>query len=71
MIPLERLLVETDNPGGPAWLIKKKGMPILIKDIIALLGEIKGRSSEEMEKRVQENFARLTKGLKIFPISFL
>lgn len=71
MIPLERLLVETDNPGGPAWLIKKKGMPILIKDIIALLGEIKGRSSEEMEKQVQENFARLTKGLKIFPISFL
>jgi len=33
-IPAERLLSETDNPGGPKWLTGKPGNPMLIREVV-------------------------------------
>lgn len=59
-IPLRQLLTETDNPGGPESYMSKKGMPVLIKDVINEIAKIKGKNSKLIEKIVQDNFIRLT-----------
>jgi Tat protein secretion system quality control protein TatD with DNase activity len=66
-IPLEQILSETDNPGGLAYLTKKKGMPVLIKDVIRGIAEVKKKNSIEIEQIIQANFTRLTKGLVSLP----
>ncbi len=66
-IPLKQILSETDNPGGLAYLTKKKGMPVLIKDIIRGIAEVKKKDSREMEQIIQDNFTRLTKGIVSLP----
>jgi len=64
LIPLKQILTETDNPDGPKSIMGKKGMPILIKDVISAIAKIKGKSSKQMEKTVEDNFKRLTKNSK-------
>jgi TatD DNase family protein len=66
-IPLEQILSETDNPGGFAYLTKKKGMPVLIKDVIGGIAEVKKKDSHEMEQIIQANFIRLTKDMVSLP----
>jgi len=58
-IPLDQILTETDNPGGPQSYMGKKGMPILIKDVAKEIAKVKEKSSTQIEEIVQENFARL------------
>jgi TatD DNase family protein len=58
-IPLDQILTETDNPGGPQRYIGKKGMPILVKDVVEEIAIAKEKSSSQIEEIVQENFARL------------
>jgi len=62
-IPLEQILSETDNPGGLVYLIKKKGMPVLIKDVIKGIAEVKKKNPTEMQTIIQNNFTKLTKGI--------
>jgi TatD DNase family protein len=57
--PLDRLLTETDNPGGPKSLIGHPGMPSLIKDVIQRLAQMRDRSPEEMIEIVQSNLQAL------------
>jgi TatD DNase family protein len=64
-IPLNHILTETDNPGGPQSYLGKKGMPILIKDVVKEIAQIKKKSPKRIEKAVQENFTRLARELEI------
>ncbi|MFW9877009.1 MAG: TatD family hydrolase [Candidatus Thorarchaeota archaeon] len=63
IIPNNRLLTETDNPGGTNSLFGKKGSPILIKEVVTELSNVKGKTAEEIEKQVQMNFSELIDGI--------
>jgi TatD DNase family protein len=58
-LPLERLLTETDNPGGPKSLIGRPGMPVLIQDVVEGLADLREMSAAAIEEAVQANLARL------------
>lgn len=58
-IPLDHILTETDNPGGPQTYMGKKGLPILIKDVAKEIAKIKEKSFVQIEEIVQGNFAKL------------
>lgn len=54
-IPDERLLTETDNPGGWEWLEGIPGQPALVRDVVRKLAELRGVSEDAMRERVFEN----------------
>jgi TatD DNase family protein len=58
-LPSELMLTETDNPGGNASITGTIGTPLLIRDIIAKLAEIRGTSEETIMARVQDNLVRI------------
>lgn len=58
-VPLERLLSETDNPGGWAWLEGPPGMPSLLERVVDRLAEIRGLGREEMAGLLEVNARRL------------
>jgi TatD DNase family protein len=58
-IPAERLLSETDNPGGPKWLTGKPGNPMLIREVVRGLARIRRTSVRVMEETIQRNFLEL------------
>jgi TatD DNase family protein len=58
-LPAELMLTETDNPGGKASLTGNIGTPLLIKDIIGKLAEIRGTSAQIIITTVQNNLMRL------------
>ena len=60
-IPSDRLLTETDNPGGAKWLMGTVGMPRAIKDVIRALAEVKATTPENVADTVRTNFRRLVK----------
>jgi TatD DNase family protein len=60
-VPLERLLTETDNPGGPMSLMGQPGMPSLIIDVVNKLAELRGMEPDEMIRTVQSNLIQLTR----------
>jgi TatD DNase family protein len=57
-IPLERLLTETDNPGGPKSYLGKPGSPSLILDVLHALASIRGIKEEELSETIQSNLMR-------------
>lgn len=54
-VPLERLLTETDNPGGPKELMRGPGMPILVKRVLQKIAEVREIPEEEIQAKVLEN----------------
>lgn len=60
-IPINKLLVETDNPSGEEWLSKNIGMPCHIKEVYEELSKIKKISFSELEQRVYENYININK----------
>ncbi|HXZ30342.1 MAG TPA: TatD family hydrolase [Dehalococcoidia bacterium] len=58
-LPAELMLTETDNPGGNASLTGNIGIPLLIKDIIRKLAEIRGNSDQVIMTTVHNNLIRL------------
>ena len=58
-VPLDRLVSETDNPGGWAWLEDEPGMPRLIHRVVEALASLHGRTPGEMEALLEENARRL------------
>ncbi len=58
-IPEDRLLTETDNPGGNKWLTGTPGLPGQIKDVVTALAELRKKTFSSIELLVQENFLRL------------
>jgi TatD DNase family protein len=61
-IPINKILTETDNPGGPNWLYGKKGLPILIKDVVSGLSLVRNKTPEQIKNQVQQNFNELIEG---------
>ncbi|MDH4223476.1 MAG: TatD family hydrolase [candidate division Zixibacteria bacterium] len=57
-LPVEKLLTETDNPGGAKWLTGKIGMPSLIKEVVKKLAELKNTTPKGIIETVQANFLR-------------
>jgi TatD DNase family protein len=58
-LPVERLLTETDNPGGLKWLNGTTGMPAAIEIVVAKLAELRQTTVSSMIETVQANFFRL------------
>lgn len=58
-IPMERILTETDNPGGLMWVKVILGMPLVIKEAIQVLAELRNTTEEVIMHTVETNFARL------------
>ena len=61
--PMDRILTETDNPGGPVICHKGIPMPGLIKRVVRALARAKGRTPAQVEQAVERNFRRLTRGI--------
>ena len=58
-VPMDRLLTETDNPGGIKWLSGKPGMPLAISDVVRELANVKNTTPETIIKTVDSNLVRL------------
>ena len=60
-IPSRQLLTETDNPHGPKEFTDTPGMPILVKNIIQAVAEVRNTTVEVITQTVQSNLLRLTR----------
>jgi TatD DNase family protein len=58
-LPAEQLLTEADNPGGPKGFIGSLGMPLLVRDVVQALAELKKTTAPAIVQTVHANFARL------------
>jgi TatD DNase family protein len=58
-IPLDRLLSETDNPGGWAWLEGPPGMPSLLERVVDRLAEVRAMDRQELAMILEANARRL------------
>ena len=58
-LPTELMLTETDNPGGNESITGTIGTPLLIKNVIGKLAEIKGASDQIIMTTVQNNLIRV------------
>jgi TatD DNase family protein len=58
-LPTEQLLTETDNPGGPKGFTGSVGMPLLIRDVVRALAELRDTTAPAIVQTVHTNFARL------------
>jgi len=58
-VPAERLLTETDNPGGPQWVFGEPAMPDLVKTVLQALAIVHGCDLPEMAGQVRWNMLTL------------
>ncbi len=58
-LPMDRLLTETDNPGGLQWLRGAPGMPLALRDVVRALAGLKGTTENTIGRSVRENLSRL------------
>lgn len=58
-VPADRLLTETDNPGGPKSYLGRTGTPAVIKDIVRGLAEIREMSEEALAATLRSNLVTL------------
>jgi TatD DNase family protein len=67
MLPLERMLLETDNPDGYRWLAQRDGMPDLLLTILAQVAALRGMSTEELEERLGQNWRAFGRDIEAWP----
>lgn len=60
-IPIDQLLTETDNPGGPEWVTGDRGQPELIADVVAELARVRRMHPEDLADTVRSNMERFLK----------
>ena len=60
LIPWSQLLTETDNPGGLKSFLVRVGMPLLIKDVVFKLAELRNCSYDDIIQTVHHNMLHLT-----------
>jgi len=56
LVPLDRLLLETDNPGAWNWLEGSPGMPALLLDVRAKVAELRRMDVAALERSLDENW---------------
>jgi len=61
-IPQDRLLTETDNPGGPESYLGRTGTPALLCDIVQSLAEVRKTTAGELRRTVRSNLTDLFRG---------
>lgn len=61
-VPLDRILTETDGPGGLRWLTGETGMPRHLLDVLQALAALRGMSVPAVEAAVNANWRRLLTG---------
>lgn len=59
LIPLNLILSETDNPGGPLSYACKIDAPTILNDVIEEIAVIKNKSSQEVKETIYRNFCFL------------
>ncbi|ABA90135.1 magnesium-dependent deoxyribonuclease, TatD family [Syntrophotalea carbinolica DSM 2380] len=59
VLPLDRILLETDNPDGYRWQAKEIGMPDLLLTILQKVAAIKQMSAAELEDKLWQNWQEL------------
>ena len=68
-VPLAQLLTETDNPGGPKSLTGTMGMPLLVRDVVHKLAELRQSTVNEIVQAVQDNLLQLIRDDPWFPMT--
>ena len=61
-IPVDQLLTETDNPGGPRSFLGEMGMPVLVQDVVRRLAELYDCSRNDIVQRVYQNLLDVVGG---------
>lgn len=60
-LPKDRILTETDNPGGWDWLNDELGFPELIESVESKIADVRGVSRGELSEKVAANFRSVLK----------
>jgi TatD DNase family protein len=58
-IPADRLLTETDNPGGPESVFGRPGTPAILLEIVRALAKVRRTTEEDLVAAVWGNLERL------------
>ena len=58
-LPWPQLLTETDTPGAQQGLTGVSGMPLVVRDVVQALAELRGTTTDSIIQTVHGNFARL------------
>lgn len=64
-LPKDRILTETDNPGGWDWLNDELGFPELIESVESKIADIRGVSRGELSEKIAANFRSVLKAGEI------
>ncbi|MCC9293809.1 TatD family hydrolase [Clostridium sp. WLY-B-L2] len=59
ILPLDRILTETDGPDSLEWVNKRYGYPWEVEGIVRKISNIKGIQYEELKNKISSNFNRL------------
>ena len=62
IVPPERTLTETDNPGGLQWLSGTVGMPEALLQVVGAIAAVRETSPESAAQTIEANFRRLIAG---------
>lgn len=62
LIPVDRLLTETDNPGGLEWLGRGVGRPHHLGQVVEELAHVKGISVDDLVAAINDNVTVLFDG---------
>ena len=59
LLPLDKLLIETDNPESEIWLGGKRRDPLLIKDVVRDIAKAMNKSEKEINEMVIKNSLKI------------
>lgn len=62
-LPIQNILLETDNPGGYEWLTGTVGMPSVLLKVHEKVAKIKGLSSTALEAQLTRNWQKLSESI--------
>lgn len=63
-VPLERILLESDNPGGYEWLKGPVGMPAILLEVLEKVAEVKKVQKANLEAQLEKNWREFSAGIK-------
>jgi TatD DNase family protein len=63
-IPSNRILLETDNPGGYEWLTGRIGMPSILLNVLEKAAKIKGFDPLSFEAQLTKNWQEFSTGIE-------